>query len=394
MSEPSSPSTDRRMLFSNALTDESLDRIITAFVHYLRHEFTPTPSVRIAIGFDGRKRSEDFALLAAGIISKSGFGVLRSSGIVPVPALSLATKQHGCAAGIMITGGSAPPVEIGIEFKESGGAPFSNKAMLKIGTQIADPDATSSDVRVPLSGKISEIDFLPEYLFYLRSAIDIPALTSFAQNPKNNANVLIDSMGGAGQTIIEEILVSCGWRAQTLFGTPQYDFFDRHPKPTALNLTALRYNVRVIDAQMGIATDGDGGGCGIILENGDWLDIQSMTLVLLWHLIEQKKMRGNFLKSSIIPDSVSRAIQSKLMTVIETNSQDDPNEMSKPGWFLGVSEEGEFSFGPELPERDGILCGLLLTEMVAISGKPLRVVVDTIQSAVGRAGQLSIDGNS
>ena len=145
---------------------------------------------------------------------------------------------------------------------------------------------------------------------------------------------------------------------------------------------------------MGIATDGDGGGCGIILENGDWLDIQSMSLVLLWHLIEQKEIRGNILKSSIIPDSVSRAIQSKLMTVIETTPEDDPNEMSKPGWILGMSDKGEFSFGPELPERDGILTGLLFTEMVAISGRPLRMLVDTIQRAAGRAGQLSIDKNS
>ncbi len=388
MSGPFSSSTEGRFLLSDNLTDEYLGHILPAFIRHIRGEFTPSPSLTIAVGFDGRNRSKDFALLDSEIISKSGLGVLRSSGIVPLPALSLAAKQHGCAAGIMITGGSSPSGKIGIEFKQSSGAPFSNSALLKIAKLISEPDATPSGIPASHLAGISEIDFLTDYESYLRSSLDISALTTFAQNPKNNANVLIDSMGGAGQTIIEEILVSCGWRAQTLFGAPQPDFFDRHPKPNSANLSALRYNVKVIDAQMGIATDGDGGGCGIILENGDWLDIQTMTLILLWHQLKQKKKRGNFLRSPIIPEAICRAIQTDLMSVIEMSSDADPNEIWKPGWFLGVSDEGDFSFGPDLPERDGILTGLQFAEMVSISGKSLRMLIDVVGSAVGGLGGL------
>ena len=68
-----------------------------------------------------------------------------------------------------------------------------------------------TDPAGPSHGSTTAFDFLPDYLSHLKTIVDISLLRSFAQDPKNSANVIIDSMGGAGQTIIEDILVGCGW---------------------------------------------------------------------------------------------------------------------------------------------------------------------------------------
>jgi phosphomannomutase len=79
------------------------------------------------------------------------------------------------------------------------------------------------------------------------------------------------------------------------------------------------------------------------------------------------------------------------MSVIETDLEGDFGESAKNDWILGVSEKGEMSFGTCLPERDGILVGLLFAEMTAISGNGLRQIVELVENRSGRGFYKSID---
>jgi len=226
-------------------TEESVARIAHAFVRYLSQQH-PSAKCKVAIGFDGRSSSGEFASLIAKVLAENGIEVLLSSGVVPTPVLSFATMHNGCTSGIMVTGGDLPPEYNGMEFKGAYGGPFTSEATAKIKAFLFDLSKKPAGSSSASHKDITLIDFLPDYHSHLETLIDFSALRSFAENPKNNANVLIDSMGGAGQTIIEDILVSCGWRAQTLFGTPEARFFDRCPESVPMNLDALKYNVKVV----------------------------------------------------------------------------------------------------------------------------------------------------
>ena len=250
--------------------------------------------------------SRDSASLIANILSENGIEVLLSSGVVPTPVLSFATLHHGCTAGIMVTGGAFPPEYNGVEFKGSYGGPFTSEATAQMEALFSHPTERPAGPVATSHKEITLIDFLPDYLSHLDTLIDFSALRSFAGDPKNNANVLIDSMGGAGQTIIEDILVGCGWRAQTLFGTPEASFFDRIPESVPMNLDVLKYNVTVVDAQFGIATDGDGKGCSVFYNDGEWMGMQDAALVLFWHLLDQKGWRGSALMSAYTSDKAKR----------------------------------------------------------------------------------------
>ena len=72
---------------------------------YLKKNFE-TPSV--AIGYDSRIKSDVFAKAAAEVLAANGVKVRIYSALMPVPALSFATRYYNCNAGIMVTASHNP----------------------------------------------------------------------------------------------------------------------------------------------------------------------------------------------------------------------------------------------------------------------------------------------
>ncbi|MEW6060864.1 MAG: phosphoglucomutase, partial [Bacteroidota bacterium] len=274
-----------RARVGEGFNEENVLRIAEAIARYLREQ--QHSRCLVAIGFDGRKDSTQCAELVARVLSAHGIAVLLSTSIVPTPVLSYTTKLHTCSAGIMITASHNPATYNGMKFKASYGGPFTGEETKRISQLLSeDIEGKQNDVL------IERRDFLPEYIAHLKNVIDFNILQSFAENPKHTASVMIDSMGGAGQTILEDILTSLGWRAQTLFGSPEPSFYDRNPEPIERNIEPLKYNVSVTDSILGIATDGDADRCAIVFPDGKWVSVQQTILMLQWHLYHYKKMRG------------------------------------------------------------------------------------------------------
>jgi phosphomannomutase len=309
-------------------TDENVIRIAHAFARY--HTALSEPRQHtIAVAYDGRRSSRQHASLVAAVLSSYGIRVLLSNAMIPTPVLSFAVRQRSCSAGVMITAGPLPPRCNGIKFKAAGGRPFLPEETTKVEAQLPPP----AEQYTPRPSEIELTDFLPAYIGQLRTLVDFALLQTFGEDPRNHAAVIIDSMGGAGQTILEDLLAPCGWRAQTIFGTAAPDFYDRVPEPVPHNLEPLTYNVSVTDTLFGIATDGDAGRCAVVYDDGECVTAQETILALAWHLRENKK------------------------------------------WPVG--------YQPHVPDQDGILSALFFAEMIAMSGKPLREIIGALHTRVG-----------
>ncbi len=378
-------------IVNDDFTEQNVVRVAQAFVRYFFQSRRAPATFKVTVGYDGRKNSRDHASLAAKILAENGIEVLLSSGVVPTPVLSFATRHNGCTIGLMVTGGHHPPEFNGIEFKGAYGGPLLSEETANVEGLLS--DVTEERVSPSSSSRkeITQVDFLPDYFSHLETIIDFSALRSFAENPKNTANVLIDSMGGAGQTIIEDILVRCGWRAQTLFGEPEDLFFDRWPEPVSENLDALKYNVKVIDTQFGVATDGSGIQCSIVCNDGECMNMQETILALLWHLHDQKHYGGNILKSASTTDRVKQLSDEWKIPLFDIGFENGVEKMMVDECLLGVVGRGGFCFGKILPDCDGILSGLFFAEMVAISKKPLHEIIKRIRNLAGQVHYRSVD---
>jgi len=375
-----------RALTGDLFNEENLIRVAEAFVRYLQSS-NPAPKP-VAIGFDGRTNSNQLAALFAQILSGNNIPVILSQAIVPTPVLSFSVKHLKCSAGIMITASHNAANYNGIKFKAGYGGPFIVEETCKV----------HEFLRGEIEGKRSDElivrkDFLPDYLHHLESIVDFSALKSFAENPANNPSVIIDSMGGAGQTILEDILIPLGWRAQTIFGTPEPNFYDRKPEPIEKNLEPLLYNTNVTDAILGIATDGDGDRCAICFEDGKWISVQQTILLLLWHLHEYKNLRGAIIKSVPVTDKVRMFAERWNLPFYEVNVsfQNIAEIMLRTEFMLGVEESAGFGIQGNVPERDGILSGLLFCELIAMSGKSLYELWNDIKQIVNELHFKRID---
>ena len=76
-------------------------------------ELAKAKPAKIAIGYDGRRNSDVFALDAAAVAAAKGAQAILLEGVVPTPVLAHAVLRHGCDAGIMITASHNPPQDNG-----------------------------------------------------------------------------------------------------------------------------------------------------------------------------------------------------------------------------------------------------------------------------------------
>ncbi len=367
-----------RAVMGEGFTEENLIRVAEAFARSVRSNAASMP--RVAVGFDGRKNSPEYARLFAEILSANEIPVLLSPSVIPTPVLSFAVKHHSCTAGVMITASHNPPAYNGVKFKGSYGGPFMSEQTRAVEALVSEAVNGSRT-----TANIERKDFLPEYLRHIATMIDVDVLRRFAERPANNASVLIDSMGGAGGTILEDILVPLGWRAQTIFGAPEPGFYGRSPEPIEKNLGPMLYNTAVTDALLGIATDGDADRCSIAYEDGTWMTAQENILALVWHLHTNKKWTGAVITSASVTDKVRMLAErwGEKVFDVSVGFKYITEVMLREPFMFGAEESGGFGFAGHLPERDGILSGLMFCEMIASTGRPLRSIMDEVYSITG-----------
>jgi phosphomannomutase len=322
-----------RDVAGDTFTDANLIRVAHAFARY-HAQRSGSGQKKIAVGFDGRRSSRQQAMLVAEVLSSHNAQVLLSNAIIPTAVLAFTVNENGCNAGVMISGGDLPADRCGITFKEADGRPVSVEEAGKIEACIL----AEAEKYAPQPSLIELSELIPAYIAHVRTLVDFDRLRTFAEDARNHAAVIIDSMGGAGQTLIEDLLVPCGWRAQTIFGAADPDFYDRTPKPVRVNLEPLTYNVNVTDTLFGLATDGDARRCGVVYEDGAMMEARDMFDALVWHYREHKGGHD----------------------------------------VVAGDGEGGFVFRSHIPECDAILTGLLFAEMIAVSGRSLKDIVETL----------------
>ena len=107
-------------------TFANVSRVTEAFVKYIKN--SGLANAGVAVGYDNRFQSEDFALLAASICAQSGIKTFYSKISLPSPALSYVVNSRKLGSGIMITASHNPGSWNGFKIKEAFGINFRNES--------------------------------------------------------------------------------------------------------------------------------------------------------------------------------------------------------------------------------------------------------------------------
>src|SRR5438132_2793284 len=129
--------------------------------------------------------------------------------------------------------------------------------------------------------------------------------------------------------------------------------------------------VRTRKAVVGIALDGDADRLGIVDEQGRYLTPHQVFPLLVLHCIEHKKWRGKIVQSvslGALGERIAKAYNLPFEEV-PVGFKHVAERMLREDVLAGGEESGGYAFQGGLPERDGLLSGLLFLEMVAVTKK-------------------------
>lgn len=368
-----------RGVIARDFTFENLSLVAQATMDYLNREGLGDKG--LVIGYDRRFMSRDFARRVAEIAAGNGIRVRLTEDYAPTPAVSWAVREAGFGAGVMITASHNPPEYNGFKIKEA----FGGSALPETTRIIEEIVAYNQDngrrvVSVPYEealkkGVVEIFDPCEGYFHQISRYVDLDLIT------KAGIKAVVDPMFGAGCGYIKRLLPG----VDEIHSSENPSFGGLPPEPIGQHLLELSALIKNGPYQVGLALDGDADRIGAVDENGDFFSSHNIFTIILRHLIEHKKLSGAVVKTVSTTRMVDLLAEKYGLELFETpiGFKHICELMLKRDILMGGEESGGLGVKGHIPERDGILLGLLLLEAIAVSGKGLRQLLDETMDEIG-----------
>lgn len=339
----------------------------------------------VVIGYDTRFLSQSFAGAVAEVLAGNGIRSAIASSAGPTPALSHSIVHRGAGAGIMITASHNPGRYNGFKVKESYGSSSPPAVTRAIEDAIPGIAAANGVRRMALGesqakGLVEEFDQRGPYLAALRQLVDIEAIKAAG------LRVLVDSMYGAGLGVTAELLAGGATTVEELHGyrNPAFPGM-RAPEPIAPNLGEQLGVLAQGGFDVGLSTDGDADRVGIADERGRFIT-QLQTMALLVHyLVSVRGERGPMVRSVTMTRMVNRLGERYDCPVYETpvGFVHLGPKMMETNALIAGEESGGYAFRGHIPERDGVLSGLLILEAMVKTGRKPSELLQAVYDEIG-----------
>src|SRR6266567_1356394 len=342
---------------------------IAAYVHAKED-----PAKGLCIGYDTRFGSKAFARTCSDVVAATGIRVLLANDITPTPALSYGVRELGAAGGIMITSSHNPAQWNGVKYKAWYGGSGKPSIIAEIESFLGQPVPCPSQ---PAS--IREFDFLPDYLKAIESFADLDLIA------RSRFKFAIDSMYGAGRTILSDIFTRLGVDHVQIRGNVDPLFPGINPEPIEPHIGALQEVVVAHHCHAGLCTDGDADRIGAVDEHGNFVDPHKIFSVLLSWVLRRKGWPGAVTRAFNTTRMLDRICQKHGRELLEhgIGFKFVCDYMLEREVVMGGEESGGIGFQRHLPERDGLLNALLLANVMAEEGKTLGQLVADLQQEYG-----------
>ncbi len=347
------------------------------------HEATAA-SREIVVGYDTRFASEEFAAAVVEVLAANGVPVQLCDRAAPTPVIGFHIRRLNAGGGVVITSSHNPALYSGFKVRTEQASAAPPEVLSQIEALI--PEALDGAVeRMPLEeatakGLVQKFDPRADYLRHLGQLVEIERLR------QAGLRVVVDPMHGAGAGYLRELL--SGGRTEVIEIRSERNpaFPGMHnPEPIARNLEATREATVKAHAEAALATDGDADRIGVMDDRGEFVDQLRVFALLTYYLLEVRGLRGPIVKSVTTTSMVHRLGELYGVPVYETGvgfKYLGPKMIETDALIAG-EESGGFAFRGHLPERDGILSGLYILDLMARRGKSLPELLEEVFAKVG-----------
>ena len=339
-----------------------------------------TREFKVAVGYDTRFLSYKYAELVACVTAANGIPTILADRPSPTPSVSYAIKDKNLIGGIVITASHNPARYNGMKYK----AYYSGSAGSEI-TKAIEGLLGANEIKFrPLKelkkeGILTVEDIVSRHLAFIKKYVNLKLIKA------SNLKVLVDSMYGVGNSYIEELLKGGKVKVDTIHDQADPGFGGINPEPIMPNLKELADRTKKGRYSIGLATDGDADRLGVSMPDGKLLTGHKVMTLLLLHLLEDKKMRGDIVQTicgTVLIEKICRKYNLK-MHETPVGFKYICDVMQKKDILIGGEETGGVAFKGYIPERDGILSGLLILEMMAMRRRRIEDIMKSIDKEYG-----------
>ncbi len=350
-----------RAAIAEDYTFENVRKVSQALATYM--QAIGEAEAGLVVGYDPRFNSEYFAAAVAEVAAANGIKTSLTQTFTPTPAVSYAVVERKAGMGVVITASHNPATDNGFKIKSKQGGAASPEMVAEV-EKLLD---TTPVKRMPLTqalkkGLVEYFDASPAYVAQLGRMVDIEGIKAA------DMTLVVDAMYGAGQGYFPRILTPGNIGVAELHGTRNPLFPGMHnPEPIARNLTELMRLLTDSDSsELGVANDGDADRVGIVDENGRFMNQLEVFGLLCLYELEVKGERGAIIKSLSTTSMAEKLGKIYGVEVFETpvGFKHIGPKMMEINALIGGEESGGFAFRGHIPERDGILSGLFIADMM------------------------------
>lgn len=373
-----------RAIISDEFTFANVRVVTAAIARYLKE--AGVASQGVVVGYDTRFLSAEFSAVAAQTLAAEGIKSFLTVRDTPTPAIASEIRFRKAAGGINLTASHNPATYNGIKFSPSWGGPatpeitktiedYANK-FLADGYQPASMDMDKAVEQ----GLIEKIDIRPRYLEEIRSKINLDAIR------KANLSVAADVLYGTGREYLDTLLQDAGVKVNLLHSWRDPYFGNDIPEPNEEHLPDLLTAMRTGQYNLGLATDGDADRFGIIDSDGTFITPNQVLALLFLHLMESRRWKGSVVRTvptTHLIDTMA-AKHGVKVHVTPVGFKYIGELMENEPVIIGGEESGGLSIMGHVPEKDGLIACMLLTEMVAIRKETLKETLAYIEKTYGK----------
>jgi alpha-D-glucose phosphate-specific phosphoglucomutase len=338
----------------------------------------------LVVGYDTRFASEDFAAAAAEVVAANGIRVYLCQQATPIPIISYAILMQQAGGAIVITASHNAASWNGFKYKLENASSASPEVVTELESHISRIQAGGIVKQMPLDqalkeGIVTKFDPSPTYIQHIGELVDLERLRH------SGLKVIVDSMYGAGIGYLRSILSGGTTQVTEIHGKRNPLFPGLQPEPIASNLGELSMRVKEDGASVGLATDGDADRIGIMDERGEFLTTLQVFTLLALYLLEVCEKRGAIVKTITQTSMLYRLGELYGVPVYETpvGFKYVAPKMLAEDALIGGEESGGFAYRGHIPERDGILSGLLFLDLMVSKQKSPSQLLEYLYSKVG-----------
>jgi phosphoglucomutase len=370
---------------SNRMNRYTVGTATQGLANYLNKAF-PNEEKSVAVAYDSRIKSDEFAKIIADIFSANGISVYLFEGLRPTPELSFAIRLLGCKSGVVVTASHNP--------KEYNGY----KAYWNDGSQVVAPhdtniinevNAIQSIDQVKFDGDSSKITKIgtevdEKYINHILSL----SISKGALERQKGLKIVYTPLHGTGVTLVPQLLAKMGFEAVTIIeeqaepkGNGQFPTVV-YPNPEESEaMSKAVEKAKEIDADLVMGTDPDSDRVGIAVKNHhgeiQLLNGNQTASVLIYYLLNAWKDAGKltgtqFVCKTIVTtdliDKMAAAYDVKCyntLTGFKYIAQVIREKEGKEQFIGGGEESYGYLIGDAVRDKDAIASCAMIAELTA-----------------------------